>query len=403
MSQSFETTLDGLLQTALNNRPDHTFLKAQHETFTLEDLAILVAQLAGAFYDQDVRKGVRVATQIADKNTYVATILALARLGAVWVPLDERAKPAFLSRRLSQAKTQLAVADEEGSRKLRSAGYSGPIVSPRAQDGVAEIERPPDPLTPDDWRAIMFTSGTTGKPKGVIVTERMICAAGQFATKAAKAGPDETFMVWEPLNHIGGAQMIPAALISGATLATVDRFSAKKFWQQAKELGATRLHYLGGILDLLEKQPAGAQDLDHHITHGFGAAARAHMWEDFQTRFGVQLTEVYGQTEASSFCLMNEDGVPASIGRTIAPFEAVLKDTDGTVIEGEDTPGELYLHSATPGLISPGYLDAPDATNAVFKGEWFRSGDLARRGADGNFYFAGRTGDAIRRRGENIS
>ncbi len=403
MKDPFETTLDDMFRSAVNARPDNIFLKSKNATKSLTDTETQVAQLAGAFYEQDVRKGVRVATMVGDKNTYVCTILALARLGAVWIPLDDRAPPALLSRRLTHSRAKIAIADDTGSKKLRLSGCSTPIISPRALDGVSSLYSPVEEISPDDWRAIMFTSGTTGAPKGVIVTERMVCAAGRFAARAAKAGPDETFMLWEPLNHIGGAQMIPAALLSGATLATVDRFSAKKFWRQARDLGATRLHYLGGILDLLEKQPAHIDDRNHSVTCGFGAAARAHMWEGFESRFGVKLTEVYGQTEASSFCLMNEAGVPASIGRPIDGFEAVLKDADGRTIEEPGVTGELYLRSLAPGLLSPGYVDAPEATAAAFQDGWFRSGDLARCDDVGNFYFSGRTGDAIRRRGENIS
>ena len=404
----FEHTLDAIFEAALAFAPDRPWLSflagrdAPEEIWTLAQTNERVEALAAAMTKSGIGAGDRVATLFHNHPDYVAAILALARLGAVWLPLDRRASPMGLASIVKRTQPAAALAHAPYHEGLAAAGLVGPILDP------AKLTEAPAPLglracrSPDDWRAIMFTSGTTGLPKGVIVTERMICAAGRFAAEAARADADQTFLLWEPLNHIGGAQMIPAALLSGARLAMVPKFSASSFWRQAKATGATRIHYLGGVLDLLAKQPPGAADRDHCVTHAFGAAARPEMWGLFPDRFGVTLTEVYGQTEASSFCIMNTEGAPGAIGRPLPPFDVDLLDETGTAV-GADCVGQIAIAAIPPGLLTPSYLDDPTATAAAFRDGWYLTGDLARRDTEGRLIFAGRVKDAIRRRGENLS
>ena len=163
------------------------------------------------------------------------------------------------------------------------------------------------------------------------------------------------------------------------------------------------MHYLGGVLDLLAKQPPGPQDRDHGVTHAFGAAARPEMWSLFRDRFGISLTEVYGQTEAASFCIMNVDRIPGAIGRPLDEFEVALKSPDGTLLTDGAGDGEILLNASPPGLLSPGYLYADGNTKAAIRDGWFHTGDLARREADGMLRFLGRAKEAIRYRGENVT
>ena len=336
----FETTLATIFESAVRQAPEHPWLSFEGAEVTLAQTARHAEALAQTAAAAGVRPGDRVAALIDTHPDSVASILALSRMGAVWVPLDTRAPAAALAPRLALARPVAAIADPHHHDALRAAGFKGPLLIPAEARAPGELTPGPSPSlasstwidaqrSPDDHRAILFTSGTTGAPKGVIVTERMFCAAGRFAALAGRADAQQTFLLWEPLNHIGGAQMIPAALISGARLAMVPRFSASAFWRQAKIAGATRMHYLGGVLDLLAKRPPDPKDRDHGVTHGFGAAARPEMWVLFPERFGVTLTEVYGQTEAASFCIVNQEGRPGAIGRALPEFDVALRTTDG--------------------------------------------------------------------------
>ncbi len=126
------------------------------------------------------------------------------------------------------------------------------------------------------------------------------------------------------------------------------------------------------------------------------------MWRLFPERFGVTLTEVYGQTEASSFCVMNTHGMPGAVGRPLPPFDVALIDGNGAPVE-DGRIGQITIAANPPELLTPGYLYDPDATDNAFRNGRFITGDLARRDGHGNLIFAGRLNQTIRRRGENVS
>ena len=227
-----------------------------------------------------------------------------------------------------------------------------------------------------------------------MVSESMFAASSAFAAMACRLKPGDTVMLWEPLYHIGGAQMIGAALANQAALAMVERFSARRFWHQAKGFGANKMHYLGGVLEMLLAQPAHAGERDHNITLAFGAGAKAASWQIFEERFGVSLVEVYGMTEAASFTTINDVGRIGSIGSALPWFDVKLS---------AEPVGEILVRGKQPGLITDGYVGDPASSAAALREGWLHTGDLGRRLEDGHLVYAGRTKEAIRCRGENVS
>jgi crotonobetaine/carnitine-CoA ligase len=234
-----------------------------------------------------------------------------------------------------------------------------------------------------------------------MVTERMLLAAATATALASRCESGDRFLMWEPLHHIGGSQLCVLALLECIRLHLISRFSASRFWNQVREFGITRLHYLGGVLDILLSAPESTRDSDHPALLAFGAGARADTWRAFSERFQVTLHEVYGMTEASSFSTLNEEGVFGSVGRALPWFELELVDPDGNPLP--EGPGELTVRAREPGLLTPGYLGNPEATQELLRDGRLFTGDLMRRDEAGNLYYVGRRGDAIRRRGENLS
>ena len=248
----------------------------------------------------------------------------------------------------------------------------------------------------------MYTSGTTGPPKGVMVTDKMLRASAYASAQSSAAKMGDIFLVWEPLYHIGAIQLLPLALDVGVELALVGRFSASRFWEQVSSVRATQIHFLGGILQMLLRQPPTLFDRQHRCRVAWGGGAPAHVAQDFEARFAIEVRENYGMTEASSLTSFNLDGHKGSVGRPVPYFEVRVVDETDAELEQRQT-GEIIVKAREPGLITPGYFRNEAATRAAIRDGWLYTGDLGFLDEKGNLFYSGRLKDNIRRRGENIS
>jgi len=208
--------------------------------------------------------------------------------------------------------------------------------------------------------------------------------------------------MWEPLYHIGGAQMIVLPLIRDVTLAMVAHFSASRFWSQVHSSGASHIHFLGGILQILLKQPPAALDRAHGARIAWGGGCPREIWLPFEQRFGVQIRECYGMTECSSITTYNDNGTVGSVGKPTPWFDVDLIGPSGAPVPRGER-GEIVVRTSAPGAITRGYLSNPEATARALRGEAFHTGDLGSFDAAGNMYFHGRITDNVRVRGENVS
>jgi crotonobetaine/carnitine-CoA ligase len=248
----------------------------------------------------------------------------------------------------------------------------------------------------------MYTSGTTGRPKGVLVSHRMLRLSGEAVALVSAAQRGDIMFMWEPLYHIGGAQMIVLPLIRDVTLAMVGHLSASRFWGQVRGYGATHIHFLGGILQILLKQPPSPLDRTHGARVAWGGGCPREVWQPFEQRFGMQIRECYGMTECSSITTYNGNGVVGSVGRPVPWFDVELIGPSGAPVPpGEH--GEIVVRTSLPGAITRGYRSNPEATARALRGDAFHTGDLGSFDAGGNMYFHGRMTDSVRVRGENVS
>ena len=374
-----------------------------------DQLRARVAGLQSALEARGLGVGSRIATFLGNSADQVALIYAMTLSGITWIPINTKLRGPGLDYPFEHAQPDLVISEPE-LQSLLQKGYASRLPLATLEDLVRETEMEaerapvlrPQRVPFDHPLCIIYTSGTTGHPKGVIFTHRMMRIAGESVIRVADVRADDHLLIWEPMCHIGGAQMLMAPLLTSCELHIVPRFSASRFWDQCVKAQATQLHYLGGIIDILMQQPPSAWPARHPLRVLWGAGVGLNRWADTEARFGCALRECYGMTECSSFATLNDRGTPGSVGRPLPWLTVELLDQHGqTVADGE--LGEIVLSSAVEGAFLPGYLDNPAATAATLREGRLFTGDLARRNAEGDLFFVGRTTDSMRVRGENVS
>ena len=369
------------------------------------DLSDRVVEFQTELRRMGLRPGERVAVMLPNSVDHIALIYALILLGAVWVPVNVRLQGAGLSYVVDHARPTLMVIGpefEEAARDLTCVRK----ISPEALAGSgsapdASLTRAPG-ISPSDALCIIYTSGTTGAPKGVVFTHRMLRVASEAALMVADIHPGDRIFLWEPLCHIGGAQMLMSPFLVDVELQVVERFSASRFWEQWKAAKATHLHYLGGVLDVLMQLPEADTPPPPSIRVAWGAGVSAQAWGPIVERFGCELRECYGMTECSSFSTLNTSGTPGSIGVPLPWIGLELLDESDRPVQG-GAVGEIVLSSDVDGVFLPEYFGNPEATREALRGGRFHTGDMARQMENGEYVFVGRRTDSMRVRGENVS
>jgi len=408
-----DQTLFEQLRARAAQDPGGIYARYDGAPITFGDLARHASSLAAALRARGLGKGSRVAVMMRNSPEALAVIFALAREGMAWVPLNAQQRGEGLRYILEHSAPGLVIADAE---HLMAIGACGAGIEPErlvvhgASDGHAPLQpllegeagAGVSPPRAGDLFAIMYTSGTTGRPKGVLVTHRMMQRAGEAAGLVAGAEPGDVFLVWEPLYHIGGAQLLGLPMTHGIALAMIGRFSAANFWSETRRYGATHIHFLGGILQMLLKQPPGPLDRSHGARIAWGGGCPPDVWTPFQERFGVAIRECYGMTESSSITTFNVEGVVGSVGRPVPWLDVELR-LDGRTIARPGERGEIVVRTKDPGAVFAGYLDHPEATAKALRDGAFYTGDLGSWDAGGRLVFHGRMTDSVRCRGENVS
>lgn len=366
--------------------------------------------IAARLVADGVRPGDRVAVMLRNSLAAVAVIYGIAKARAAWVPLNVHLVGSGLAHVLNTSRPVALIAAQDGESAIRQCGYAmgeTRLYVEREDAAACDLtqmlagEGQPNERLPDadDVFSVMFTSGTTGPSKGVPVTYAMMLWAARGVSHAASVKDGDVFFLWEPFYHIGGAQVLLIPLLHDVRLAMVPGLSVSRFWQQVNEAGATHLHYLGGLFQMLLKQPPSRLETTHRVSIAWGGGLPARLWEVVQRRFGLTLRECYGMTEASSMSSCNLSGVTGSVGRALPWVGIEIVGDDGGPA-APNVPGEIVLTERAPGVLFSGYLDNPTAS---LRDGRFHTGDQGLLDADGNLFFLGRLADSIRCRGENVS
>jgi len=394
----------------------------EHEQITYDQLDERVNRVGNALAAMGVTKGDKVCVMLPNIPEFLYAWWGNAKLGSITVPLNTALKGEGLAYIINHSDAEtiilshryLAALEEmrDSLSQLKRIIVLGPEDQCAANLPIGAIDfgelltaptaSPMQEVWSDDIDSIMYTSGTTGLPKGVI--HRHSRCYGGFVLPIM-TGYTEQDVVYNmlPLFHIGGQNMAWMALVSDTTVALAERFSASRFWQDVRAYGATFTLFLGAMIPILHKQPPRPDDHANPLRVALSAAAPRTIWEEFERRFDVKIVELYSQTEGGF--LLNADakaaGKVGSMGKPSAGYEVkVVDEQDRELPPG--AVGELIYRPAAGSTLTE-YYKNPEATAEKTRGGWIRSGDLAYQDDDGYFFFVDRKNDFMRRRGENIS
>jgi crotonobetaine/carnitine-CoA ligase len=421
------TTIGALLAERAESHPHASFLRFSGEELSFGEMHRWSDHLAVHFAHLGVRRGDLVPVMMPNRPEFVATWFALCKLGAVATLINTATRGPALTHVLNLSTAEIAIVDhsvidslatirpslhqlsrlvvtsDDGSDVADDSGF-GIIAFPIDRHaGAGSI--PTDSVVDQfDPAMVMFTSGTTGPSKGCVLSHRYTVRQAELMIEHLELRPDDVLYCPFPLFHLDATVLtVMPALLLGTTAAIGSRFSVSGFWRDVRESGATVFDFMGATLTMLHKVPPAAGDERNRVRLAWGVPV-PEFADEFEARFGLRLVELYGSTDAG-IPIYHPVDVPrrrGSCGRVIDNYDVRLFDENDAEVESGRV-GEIVVRPNEPSIMSSGYYGMPEATVVANRNLWFHTGDLARRDADGYFYFVGRRAESIRRRGENIS
>jgi crotonobetaine/carnitine-CoA ligase len=363
--------------------------------------------------------GHRVALLLENRAEHFLHKVALNTIGVSCVPINPDLRPAEIAYLIEHSEPEILLSlgarAGQAAEAVDAAEHKPPlvIVEGDAPLPAPRVEPQLDPVTPASEASVLYTSGTTGRPKGCLLSHGYEVAAGVWYAElpglaGLREGEDRIYNPL-PLYHVNaGVLSLFGAIHAGCCQIQPERFHAQRWWTEVAQTGATIVHYLGIVIQALMRQEDSAASRRHRVRYGIGAGAEPQLHGAFEARFGFPLLEIWGMTEMVR--VLGDTVEPRQVGtrafgRAVSGVEVrVVDEADRDVADG--TPGEMVLrHSAeTPrrGAFS-GYLKNDAETNNAWRSGWFHTGDTVFRSPDGMLHFVDRKKNIIRRSGENIA
>ena len=420
-SQEEYHDLATLVRAKARKNTDRPALRFAGQSLSYRELDRLSDRVAAGLSAAGIEAGDRVASILSNRAEFPVLWFALSKLGAPLVPLNTALRGELLQYELTDSGANAIVVEEpylDAFRPVRAALPNMPVwtVSERRSedppDGTPFREllraedRPPE-HTPEPWEPaeIIYTSGTTDRPKGVVLPHERLVNTPREVGLRAHLDPDSTLFTALPLFHCNAQEKTAlVALMNDLSGAFDQRFHASTFWENAAVFGATHVALLTSMISVLYKQPAKPTDRTHGVRFALASGTPRDIWSDFEDRFDVQIIESYGMTECGCTTIMNPPNAPrqGSVGTPLDFVEAQIVDEfDRSVPTG--AVGELVVRPRQPFTMFSEYFRKPEKTVESWRNLWFHTGDLLRVDSDGYYQFVDRKKDIIRRRGENIA
>jgi acyl-CoA synthetase (AMP-forming)/AMP-acid ligase II len=391
-------------------------------TCTYGEALAEVERLAGIYRRVGYGHGHRAGLLLENRPAFFFHWLALNSLGVSTVPINADMRSAELEYLVDHSGICVAVTLSDRAGDLRAAatktGRELVIATPETIAGLGTAPfPPPDAAAPgvDTECGLLYTSGTTGRPKGCVLPNEYYLLAGEWydgigGMCTVRPGEDRLITPL-PMVHMNAmACSTMAMILAGGCIVPLDRFHPKTWWQSVRESRSTIVHYLGVMPSMLMVAEPSPSDREHQVRFGFGAGVDKRLHAPFEARFGFPLLEAWAMTETGMGAVVIANREPrhvgtACFGRPEPRVQLRVVDDTGNDV-GADVPGELLVRAAGPnprrGFFRE-YLKDPEATAEAWAGGWFHTGDVVTRDAAGYCYFVDRKKNVIRRSGENIA
>ncbi|RYF54933.1 MAG: ATP-dependent acyl-CoA ligase, partial [Comamonadaceae bacterium] len=406
--------------------PERTFLRVVGDKPCRETYAEThdhASRWAGAVRDLGITPGEFVATMISDPRLCLHSWFGINAARCIEVPIHTDYRGNFLAHVLNTTGARVAIVAAEFLPRFAEIADTVPalervvVVGATNQDielpmRISSIEEhisaaaPLDEsewLTDSDICTVLFTSGTTGASKAVLVPFAHLRGTVEGAWPPGDLGSEDRYYSMLPLYHMAGKVAVGAMLQAGGQLVLRERFRTGAFWSDVRESGATCVCLMGSMTGFLMGDPERENDRDHTLHKALVLPLPANL-AAFRERFGVAVRTVYNQTETSS--PIQSDGYVThdyrAAGRPRPGVQCRIVDKNDVDVP-PGVVGELVVRANEPWSMMAGYLGMPEKTVESWRNLWLHTGDAFRRDSNGTYYFVDRLTDSLRRRGENIS
>lgn len=426
MLPKLEEILPNLIALKSVNSPNSPFLKSAFadEWLTYGQAQAEIVSWAVLYRGNGVTAGHTVATMLEASPVAVCSWIGAASIQAIEVPINTGYVGRILAHVINDSGAELMAVDGEHIdqivevlgelRHLKKVIVIGdsPLPTGASVDFVPlESEWPspsacdefrPESITPYDTACILYTSGTTGPPKGVQIPWAQLYATATGLPPFPKLGPSDRYYSPYPMFHVGGKHPPYVMALAGGALVLRDRFSSDNYWSDIDKDQCTVTFLLSAMTQFVQSRPL-SESRGNPMRHVMMVPLLEDT-EGFENSYGVELSTIFNMTEVSCPIVSPQSGLVnnTSCGRQRPGYEVrIVDDHDIEVADGEI--GELVVRASDPWVHMSGYWGAPERTVEAWRNQWFHTGDAFTRDSGGNYYFRERMNDVIRRRGENIS
>lgn len=412
-------TLKNALEDKARRSPDTPFLVFEDAAggttrWTWREFDADVNRAAHLLLARGLRHGDKFNLHLGNCPEFLYFWMAAAKTGTVMVPTNPVSTADEMEYILGHSEARLAITEPQYAAPVHAAGQRCPalldVIECRPLEPLVSglPSTPPDVhVAPLNEISMQYTSGTTSKPKGVLLTHANYIYGGEVMSKAMRVGPADRHLIVLPLFH-AGAQLhafLPM-LLAGGSIALMERFSATRFVDQATRHNATLAALFAAPIRMLLAQPRAATDAGTRLRAvSYAQNVTPPQFAEWHERFRAPLMQIWGMTETMSLPLMQPLDLPRkplSMGMPVLGYECKVVDESGKEVP-PGTVGELIV-SGVPGVsLMKGYFKNESATADTLREGWLHSGDQAFMDEDGCFFFVDRKKDMIKRAGENVS